>query len=173
MQKMNRWLFLISLGIAGGLLFRKYGIEGIYVASPSMEPALPVGTHYFLDKFTFNFREPRRGEIIVFASPLEDEKDLIKRVIALPGDTVSIKEKQLYLNGEKLVESYARYTRKDELLVGDNLAEIKVPEHSYFVLGDNRDESKDSSTWKDVKTGENIYFIHANMIKGRLMNVLE
>jgi signal peptidase I len=170
---MKRWIFLITLGLAGGLLFRQVGFEGIYVATPSMEPTLPVGTHYFADKFTFFFRSPRRGEIVVFASPVEEGKDLIKRTIGLPGETIRIKDKTVYINGRSLSEPYVKYKRKTEILVGDNIAEIKIPDDSFFVLGDNRDESGDSATWKDPKSGEPIYFIPQGRIKGRLLNVLE
>ena len=170
---MKRWLFLILLGVGGGFLFREFAFEGIYVATPSMEPTLPVGTHYFADKFSFFFRAPRRGEIVVFASPVEEGKDLVKRTIGLPGETIGIKDKTVYINGQALAEPYVKYKRKNEILVGDNIPEMKIPEDSFFVLGDNRDESGDSATWKDPKTGEPIYFIQKEKIKGRLMNVLE
>lgn len=170
---MKRWLFLIALGVGGGLLFRSFAFEGIYIASPSMEPTLPVGTHFFVDKLSFFFRNPHRGEIVELISPIETEKGLVKRVIGLPGETIAIKDKKVYINGQMLNEPYAFYKRKDEILVGDNLAEMKIPEDCYFVLGDNRDESKDSATWKDLKTGQPVYFVHQEEIKGRLMNVLE
>jgi len=82
---MKRWLFLISLGVVGGLLLRWLLFEGIYVATPSMEPTLPVGAHYFVDKASHYFKPPQRGEIIVFPSPVAKDKDLIKRVVGLPG----------------------------------------------------------------------------------------
>ena len=170
---MKRWIFLIAIGVVGAAVIRTYGFEGIYVATPSMEPTLPVGTNYFVDKISFIFRSPKRSEIIVFTSPVDGSKDLIKRVIALPGEAVSMKDKHVYVNGEPLKEPYAKYKRKDEILSGDNLSDLKIPEDSYFVLGDNRDESQDSTSWKDPKTGERIYFVRKDQVKGRLMNVLE
>ena len=170
---MKRWLFLISPGLAGGLLFRQFAFEGIYIATSSMEPALPVGTHYFADKFSFFFRDPGRGEIIEFSSPVEEGKDLVKGVIGLPGETIRVNDKRVYINGQILQEPYAKYKRKDEALVGDNIPEMKIPGGSYFVLGDNRDESGDSATWKDPKTGQPVYFVQKEKIKGRLMNVRE
>ena len=170
---MKRWIFLIALGVLGAAVIRTFGFEGIYVATPSMEPTLIVGTDFFLDKISFIFRNPKRLEIIVFASPVDDSKDLIKRVIGLPGETVSMKNKHVYVNQRELNEPYARYSRQDETLSGDNLPEMKIPDDSYFVLGDNRDESEDSTSWKNPKTGERIYFIRKERIKGRLMNVLE
>lgn len=170
---MKRWLFLISLGVAGGLILRFIAFEGIYVASPSMEPTLPVEMHFMVDKVSFLFRSPRRGEIVTLASPVGEDKELIKRVIGLPGETIGMKDKIVTINGEALFEPYAIHKRKNEVLVGDNISEMKIPENSYFVLGDNRDESKDSTTWKDPVTEEPIYFVHESNIKGRLMNVLE
>lgn len=170
---MKRWLYLISIGVAGGLVFRSLFFEGIYVASPSMEPALPVGTHYFLDKITLKLRLPRRGEIVVISSPINENIDLIKRVIGLPGETIFIKDKKVYINDQLLQEPYARYKRKDEVLVGDNIPPMKIPEDSFFVMGDNRDESGDSSSWKDTHSGAPIFFIKRKEIKGRLLNPLE
>lgn len=170
---MKRWFFLIALGVAGAAILRAYGFEGIYVASPSMEPALPVGTSFFVDKVSFIFRNPKRSEIIVFASPVEESKDLIKRVIGLPGETIALKNKKVLINGRELNEPYAKYTRKDETLSGDNMPELKIPEDSFFVMGDNRDESQDSTSWKNSKNGDAIHFLKKDRIKGRLMNVLE
>ena len=170
---LSRWIFLIALGVAGAVLFRTYGVEGIYVATPSMEPTLPVNTHYFVDKFIFNFRSPRRGEIVLLKSPVNDQKELIKRVIGLPGERIKIDKKKVYIDGQALAEPYVQHIRKDEELEGDTLNETAVPEDSYFVLGDNRDESSDSATWKDAQTGQRIYFVKRDQIKGRLMNVLE
>ena len=170
---MKRWLFLIALGVGGGLIFRQIAYEGIYVATPSMEPTLPVNTNYIVDKLSFYFRRPKRAEIIVFPSPVDEGKDLIKRVIGIPGDRIRIKDKIVLINGRELKEPYARHTRGDEILMGDNIPEIKIPEDSYFVMGDNRDESGDSATWKKPGTDEPLYFIHEGRIKGRLMNVLE
>ena len=170
---MKRWIFLIALGGTGAAILRSFGFEGIYIATPSMEPTIPVGTSFFVDKISFIFRNPRRSEIIVLASPVEETKDLVKRVIGLPGETISIKEKHVYIGGQEIREPYAKYTRKDEILAGDNLPEMKIPKDSFFVMGDNRDESNDSASWRDPKTHERIYFMKKEQIKGRLMNVLE
>lgn len=170
---MKRWIFLIALGVLGALVVRKFVLEGVYVASPSMEPTLTVGTHFFVEKLTFQFRSPRRGEIILFDSPVKEGVGLIKRVIALPGETIAIQNKKVYVNGQPLKEDYVTFKRRDEILVGDNISDMKVMEDSYFVMGDNRDESGDSRDWKNKETGEHIYFVQKQNIKGRLMNVLE
>ena len=170
---MKRWIFIIFLGVAGGLLFRQIAVEGIVIATPSMDPTLPVGTQFFVDKISTFFRSPKRQEIILFTSPVDEDKEVIKRVIGLPGDRIEIKEKKVLIDGQPLDEPYTQYLRKTEKLVGDNIPEMVIPKDNYYVMGDNRDESKDSSSWKDPDTDEPIYFIHKNAIKGRLMNVLE
>ncbi len=170
---MKRWLFLISIGVFGALFIRKFAVEGIYIATPSMEPTLLVDSNYFMDKVSFVFRKPRRGEIVVFPSPIGEDIDLVKRIVGLPGEKIAIKNKQVFINGQLLPEPYARFKRKDEILVGDNIDEVEIPRESYFVMGDNRDESGDSATWKDSKTGAPVLFIVEATIKGRLMGVLE
>jgi len=95
-------------------------LEGIYIASASMEPTLSVGRHFFVNKLVYRFRPPRRGEMVVFSSPVE-KKELVKRVIGVAGDDIRIEAKQVILNGSILVEPYVQHTRADEELVGDDL----------------------------------------------------
>jgi signal peptidase I len=165
---------LLFLAIIAGIItlgVREYVVEGIYVASGSMEPTLTVGTHLFLEKVTFKFKKPAYGDIVVFPSPVTMEKDLIKRVIGLPGDTIEIRSKAVYRNGSALDEPYVKHTRATEALEDDNLAPITIPADMAFVLGDNRDESNDSRDWKDEKTGEHHYFIALDSIKGKLIHL--
>jgi signal peptidase I len=136
-----------------------------------MEPTLEVGSHYWVNRMSYRFRTPERGEIIVFRSPVDSEKGLIKRVIAIPGDEIELKDKKVYLNEKPLEEPYAIYKRATEHLVGDNLGPLKVPEENLFVLGDDRDESEDSTTWTNPKTHERIYFVPFRNIKGKLIQI--
>ena len=78
-------------------MFRMYLFEGIYVASPSMEPTLAVGRHVMVNKLAPSLRKPKRGEVVIFPSPDEPKKGLLKRVIAIEGDIVEIKKKKVYL----------------------------------------------------------------------------
>jgi len=161
------WLVLIAAFIA--MVLRTFIFEGIYIASDSMLPTLQINDHFFVDKITYNFRQPKKGEIIVFKSPIMDEKDLVKRIIATGGEKVTIENKNIFVNEQKLLEPYTQHTRPDEILKGDKITDLKIPENCFFVLGDNRDESNDSRDWIDPKTGEHIYFIHKNLIKGKII----
>lgn len=166
---MKRLAFLAAIAVIAAVFVRLFVFEGIYVASGSMEPTLPVGTNLFLEKISYHFRPPRRGEVVVFPLPFKGEKDLIKRVIALPGETIEIRDKAVYINGNLIKEEYVKFTRKNEALEGDNIGPLKVPKKNIFVMGDNRDESNDSRDWKDPETGEHRYFIPVRSIKGRLI----
>jgi signal peptidase I len=129
-----------------------------------MEPTLRVGTLMVLDKWTLSGRRPQRGEIISFRSPVGRE-DLVKRVIAVPGDTIEIRDKKVYVNDNPVTEPYVFFRRPLERLEGDNVGPLTVPERSYFVLGDNRDESNDSSVWKN-SSGERAYFLKIEAVQG-------
>jgi len=164
-MSLSRLLFLIAIALAVILPIRRWVIEPIYIASPSMEPTMPVGLHVYMDKLTPRLRAPRRGEVIVFVSPLGEKHELVKRVIALPGETIELREKKVYINGRELEENYVKHDRADEKLQGDNIGPLVVPEGKIFVLGDNRDASKDSSVWKDA-SGQPLYFLPLKNVRG-------
>ncbi len=157
--------FAIALLIA--LLVRTFVIQAFKIPSGSMENTLLVGDHIFVNKFVYGyhlpftkgrvlaFSTPRRGDIIVFVFPEDPGKDFIKRVIAVPGDTVEIRDKVVFLNGKPQEEKYTRFAdgnRVDGFVRSrDNMAPVAVPAKRYFVMGDNRDRSYDSRFWGFVE----------------------
>lgn len=162
---------MVLVGTALGGVLRNYLFEGIYIASPSMEPTLEVGLHLFLDKTAYLFSAPKRGDVIVFKSPVSPDKEMVKRVIAIAGDKIELRRKRVILNDVAQEEEYTQHTRTGEQLLGDNLGPLTVPAGTVFVLGDNRDESNDSSAWKDPESGERIPFIPLADVRGRLRGV--
>jgi signal peptidase I len=159
-----RLLKLVAIALAVVLPVRAWVAEPIYVASPSMEPTLKTGTMMILDKLTLRMRAPQRGDVLSFRSPV-DEHDLLKRVVAVPGETVEMREKVVFINGKELDEPYAVHSRAGERLEGDNMGPLVVPPKGFFVLGDNRDVSNDSSVWKDAE-GRPLRFLSLRLIQG-------
>ena len=127
------------------LLIVKFVVQRTEVEGKSMEPMLFNGENLMVDKVTYRFREPKRFEVIVFQPFAEDKNTLyIKRVIALPGETIQIKEDgSIYVNGDKLVESYGKEVIKKEN-IGRAEEPITLGQNEYFVMGDNRNNSSDS-----------------------------
>ncbi len=140
-------------------------VQAFRIPSGSMIPTLLVGDQIlvsklaygvknpFHDRYLFRTGHPRRGDVIVFKYPKDETKDFIKRVVGIPGNSIRIVKKQLYVNDQLQKEPYIQTldpSVTDEV-PRDNF-ETVVPPHSYFVMGDNRDDSYDSRFWGFVKS---------------------
>ncbi|MFP4167263.1 MAG: signal peptidase I [Desulfonatronovibrionaceae bacterium] len=148
---------IIALVLA--FFIRSFVVQAFKIPSGSMLSTLKIGDHLLVNKFSYGLRipftdmfivrfgEPEFQDIVVFEFPEDPSKDFIKRIIGLPGDTIEIKEKQVYRNGKKLNEPYVQHTDPHILPHRDNMDPVTVPEGKYFVMGDNRDESYDSRFW--------------------------
>ena len=135
--------FLIILLVAFALVFglvRPFIVEAFYIPSESMVPTLEVGDRVFVNKFIYRFAEPERGDIVVFESIEGSEQDLIKRVVAAPGNSVAVQNGVLFVNGQPQEEPYVNDAFPD----GSFFGPTTVPEDSVFVMGDNRGNSRDS-----------------------------
>lgn len=121
-------------------------VQPVRVEGTSMLPHLHDGERIFVNKFIYRFERIERGDIVVFWYPNDPDKSFIKRVIGLPGETVSIRAGVVYINGQPLEEPYldARYHLRAEY---ENMPPKFVNNHYYFVMGDNRDSSNDSRQW--------------------------
>lgn len=149
----------ILVAVVIALFIRTFVVQAFKIPSGSMKPTLQVGDHILVNKFIYGVRipylntvllpvkTPERGDIVVFKYPLDPKKDFIKRVIGLPGDTVEIRDKALYVNRERLKKDFGVYTDPHMTKQRDNLGPITVPPEALFVMGDNRDESYDSRFW--------------------------
>lgn len=117
------------------------------VDGQSMEPTLQDGNNLIVDKLSFRFRDPKRYEIIVFPYKYEENTYYIKRIIGLPGETVQVKDGEVYINGEPLGEDYGAEPMEDPGIAAEP---IHLGDDEYFVLGDNRNHSSDS---RDASVG--------------------
>jgi len=140
------WLGVIGGGIAIALLVEAFLIQAFWIPSPSMEPTLDVGDRVLVNKLSYKFHDVNRGDVVVFERPPAastgqngEIKDLIKRVVAVGGDTVEAKEGNVYVNGEQIDEDYLEPGTPT-----DNLPLTTIPEGQVFVMGDNRTNSEDS-----------------------------
>ena len=135
------------------------------VPNQGMNPTLLPGDHFSIKKTAYQQAEPKRGDIIAFRYPKDETKIFIKRVVGLPQDRIEVRDKQLYVNGERLTESYVQHIDSNVLTLAqaprDNLAPVVVPPNAYFVMGDNRDSSLDSRFWgavsKDLVLGKAMF----------------
>ena len=168
---LTRIIIIVAITLSVIAIARKYIVEPIYIASESMESTLYKNHRLLLDKITYKIRKPKCGEVISFNSPVKAHHDSVKRVIAIEGDTIQLINKKVYFNDEPQLEIYAKYTRAHEILKGDNLGPIEVPKGHIFVLGDNRDNSEDSASWKNPKTGEPLYFLDLSLVTGKIRGI--
>src|ERR671916_2051010 len=139
--------FLVILAVAFVLVFgfvRPFVLEAFRIPSESMVPTLEVGDRVFVNKFIYRFHPPERHDIIVFESDEGSteggQEDLIKRVVGLPGDEISVQDGTLFVNGERQEEPYVNEQPPDTSSFGPTV----VPEGKVFVMGDNRANSRDS-----------------------------
>ncbi|WP_258361057.1 signal peptidase I [Moorella sulfitireducens (nom. illeg.)] len=136
---------LQSLVIAAvlALIIRSFLFTPFYIPSPSMEPTLYPGDRIIVNRLAYRLGEPRRGDIVVFRYPFDPGRDLIKRVVAVGGDTVEARDNVLYINGQP--QPPAEYLPPG--VVYSDFGPVKVPPGSYFMMGDNRNNSADSRVW--------------------------
>ncbi|MBN2373395.1 signal peptidase I [bacterium] len=151
----------IIIAIILAFIIRKFVIQAYKIPSGSMLETLQIGDHILVNKFVFSFKDPKRGDIIVFKYPGDKKRDFIKRLIGLPGETVEIRDKKVFVNDVQMDEPYVVYKdhsnvfNKDHFAYyydsyarnRDNFGPITIPENKYLMLGDNRDFSQDSRYW--------------------------
>jgi signal peptidase I len=141
-------VLLIALGVAVGM--RTFVVQTFYIPSGSMEPTLNIGDRILVDKLSYHLHSVHRGDIVVFARPPGETlepgvNDLVKRVIGLPGETISGQDGQVYINGKPLPEPWL-----PKGVVTSNFSPVKIPHGYYFVMGDNRGFSSDSRVFGPI-----------------------
>ena len=148
-----------AIAILLALFIRTFVVQAFKIPSGSMIPTLEIGDHILVCKFLYGikipvvnhwlirFSDPKRGDIIVFREPKNQDKDYIKRVIGLPGDRIEIQKQKVIINGEVFSDPYGHYIQGAYGHPIKKFGPVVVPEESFFVLGDNRDRSSDSRAW--------------------------
>ena len=168
----------IVVAVILALFARTWAVQAFKIPTGSMENNLLIGDHLLVNKFLFAplagpldravapMRAVRRGDVVVFKYPEDPERDFIKRVVGLPGETLELRNKAVHINGRKIDEPYVHFLRPPSSEgaevasydVRENYGPVTIPERHYFVMGDNRDNSQDSRYWG---------FLPADYIKGR------
>lgn len=148
-REAREWSEAIIIALVLTLIIRAFVVQAFKIPSGSMNPTLTKGDKLFVNKFIYRFREPERWEIIVFKYPEDPKKDFIKRVVAFEGESVQLKNGEIWIDGElmpKPVYLSDTFYYNQEPFAARGLT-LVVPEDSYFVLGDNSLSSRDSRYW--------------------------
>lgn len=179
MSEVYSFFKTLAVFLVLAFLLRASVVEAFKIPSESMKPTLQRGDHILVSKFSyglrlpfmrevlFSYAEPKRGDVVVFTRPdevgtLEDESaiNIIKRVVALPGERIAVRNRMLYIDGVPHPEEYARW--EENGIPEGEFDEALVPPGHVFLLGDNRDHSKDSRFWA-------YHFLNTDLIKGRAL----
>jgi signal peptidase I len=164
----------IVIAIVLALVIRTLVVQAFTIPSGSMMDTLLVGDYILVNKFLYGaevpfvdwrmpgLRDPERGDIIVFRYPQDEKRDFIKRIVGTPGDRIVIRGHDVWVNGQRLAEPYVKHTSVPSQQGGQlycgyayGCESTVVPPQSYFVMGDNRDNSQDSRYWGFVR-GEKV-----------------
>lgn len=144
------WVITIAAALLIAFVIKTWFLQAYYIPSPSMVPTLDVHDRVLVNKLAYHFHDPHRGDIVVFTAPpgveTSDIKDLVKRIIGLPGDTIEGRNGHVYIDGRLLKEPYLPHG-----LQSKTFGPYHVPKSDYYVLGDNRPLSKDSTVFGPIK----------------------
>jgi signal peptidase I len=158
-QRLLEWGVIVAVAVVAAIVLRLFVVQTFYIPSASMTPTLQVGDRIVVDKLAYHLHGVGRGDIIVFNAPAgvatdcsTNDKVLVKRVIGLPGETISDRADQVYIDGKVLNETYL--PKHDPDTKTTPFAPVHIPKNNYFVMGDNRMGSCDSRYWGTVSRSE-------------------
>ena len=146
----GEWVIVIVLALLAAFVIRTFVFQTFYIPSGSMEPTLQVGDRIIVSKLSYDIHSPARGDIVVFRAPPREAfvcadpsiKDLVKRIIGLPGETISSDGNTILINNKPIAQPWF-----PSVPLGPAIVPTKIPAGSYFVMGDNRTNSCDSRSW--------------------------
>ena len=159
LKKYNRWYFYVLIWLLSGFIYQPISasaiksniIQAYKIPSGAMAPTIELGDFILVKKKAFFNPYVNRGDIIIFPCPKDPSVDFIKRVVGLGGETIEIRDKQVFINGQLIAESYAIHTDARTIpgtaMPRDNFGPVEIPHGFFFVMGDNRDNSNDSRFW--------------------------
>lgn len=157
-EEIKDWVVSIIIAIVLAFFIRYFIVELYMVEGPSMRPTLINGERLVVNKFIYRFKQPEKGDIVVFRYPRDPSRDFIKRVIGVAGDVIEVKDGKVFLNGQLLNESYILERTRG------SYPAATIPDGHIFVMGDNRNNSEDSR-FRDVG------FVSLEMLKGKAVMV--
>ncbi len=148
-KEAKEWAQSLVWALVLTLIIRTFVIQAFKIPSGSMRLTLVEGDKLFVNKFIYRFEEPQRGDIVVFKYPEDPKKDFIKRLVALEGETIEIRDGSVYVNDRKLTdpETFAKFYYFNQGPYGVPGEKVTVPADHYYVLGDNSAYSRDSRWW--------------------------
>jgi len=145
---LSEFLESIIIAIILAAVIRTFLFQPFYIPSGSMEPTLMPGDRIIVNKLVYRFGEPKRGDVVVFKYPLDIQKDYIKRIVAVGGERIGAKGSRLFINNDQISEPYLPTAHAYHAYHAYNdFGPADVPAGTYFVLGDNRNNSQDSRIW--------------------------
>ncbi len=171
MKSIPKWFKELLIVIIVVILIRTFLVQAYNIPSGSMKPTLLVGDFILVNKLVYKLSEPQRGDIVVFKWPANPQIDFIKRIIGMPGDTIEVRGSKVFINGQEVPLRFIKKVQEDgvdKLIYEETLPNgvkykialyenpiiprrdayyAKIPDGYYFVMGDNRDNSKDSRYW--------------------------
>ncbi len=154
LKEIISWILVFIVAFALATLINKVIIMKVEVPSGSMQNTIMIGDRVFTFRLAYLISDPKRGDVIVFPYPDDEKVDYIKRIIGLPGETIEGKDGLVYIDGKPLTEPYVR----DK--IDSDFGPYIVPKDSYFMMGDNRNNSEDSRYWEHK-------FVSKDKIKGK------
>ena len=143
-EEVLEWIKSLVVAFVLAMFIRTFFFQAFKIPSSSMYPTLQIGDHLIANKLVYRFRDPGRGEIVIFKFPDNTRRDFVKRLVGRPGEKVNIADGKIYIDGKEVTES--RIAGR-EYFNDEGMPEITVPEDKYFVLGDNSANSYDSRYW--------------------------
>ena len=176
-KELLSWVEIIVVAVLISLFLTQVVLVNALVPSSSMETLISPGDRLFGNRLTYKFKDPERFDVVIFKYPVDEEENYIKRVIGLPGETVTIENAKVYINDSEtpLEENYL----PEEWVIENDGFVFEVPEDCYLMLGDNRNVSEDARYWAEeayeqgladsVEDGESYTYVSRDKILGKAM----